>query len=508
MIIQGHELTRDTTVDAGVVIVGTGCGGAVLAMELSLAGIDVVMVEEGGHYTVEQYGKFKPSEALRHLYRDLGALPAIGLGDTPSILLLVGKAVGGSSLVNGGVCFRTPDHILAHWREGLGLTQLDEAGWEPAFAQVEKTLQVSRVPDNMHSAAVRKLIDASRAKGWSGHALDRNVVDCDGCCRCIFGCPHDAKRPVTLNYLDTAQAHGTRIYSDCRVEKILVKRGKAAGVVGRIRDRESGRHGPKLTVKAPVVILTAGATHTPLLLLKNRLAKRCRQVGRNLTVHPAARVYAMFDDEVRGWDGSFQSYVIDQFWQEGIKLISIFPPPGVIGAGMPGFAQDNRDWVARLPHLGAFGVMISDTSTGRVRLGPDMGSLITYRMNGEDKGRLFRGLRLLSELYFEAGAREVFLPFHQEPKVLTSPDQLGLIDPARVNARAIESSAQHPLGSCRMGVDPKTSVVDVTGQMHEVANLYITDGSIVPSSVAVNPQITIMALATRLAWGLRERLSD
>jgi len=498
VILPGSLVTRNLEAEADAVIIGSGCAGAVVAGELQEAGISCLVLEEGGHYTREQYGRFTPAESLRHLYRDYGASVVLGRGDTPNIYLLLGKCVGGGSVVNGGVCFKTPDYVIDSWRNDHGLAEITHEAMEKAFDRVAQRLAIAPVPEDLHLGGVRRFRSAADRLGYHGYTISRNVKDCDGCCRCIFGCPHDAKRNVLVTYLDQAVKRGTRIFSDARVEKILTKGGKAVGVEARIIHPRSKARGHRIRVRAKVVILAAGAVHTPILLQKNRLANSSGQVGRNLTLHPAARAYGYFDDEVDKDRGAMQSYVIDEFEREAIKLISIAIPPEILAATLPGFGRSNLELMERANHFSSFGTMISDVSTGRIRPGPFQTPIMTYRMLPEDKARLVKAVKLLGKIYFEAGAKKVYLPFQLHHEAATMTD-LEAITPETIAGQEIECSAQHPLGTCRMGKDPKSSVVDPWNETHDVKNLFIVDGSIIPTSVAVNPQVTIMGLATRAA---------
>ncbi len=504
MIIEGAQVRQAARAECDTVIVGSGCSGSVVASILAASGEDVVVLEEGGAYRVEQYGQFKPTEAFRYLYRDGGASPVFGIGDTPEIFLLLARCVGGGSVVNGGVCFRTPPYILDQWAETLGLADYGPQKMEPFFAEVERILHVQKVPDRLLNRGVLKIREAATRAGYESANISRNVENCCGCARCIVGCPHDAKRTAQLEYLDKAIERGTRVYADCVATQVLVKNGRACGVVASIRDRDTGRHRVKLTVQAKRVVLAAGAIHTPALLLKNGLCKSSGQVGRNLTVHPGMRVYAMFDDEVRAWEGSFQSYAIDHFRRQGIHLINIFAPVGAIAGTLPGIGRQNAELMMAIKHLATFGVMLSDQPGGRVRRGLGQTPLVTYRMALRDKVKFLRGVRIVAQLYFDAGAKRVFLPCVEMP-IVNSPDDLAKLEPDQIKASRLECSAQHPLGTCRMGVDPKTSVVGPDGQAHDLPGLYVVDSSVVPTSVAVNPQITIMALATALAQRMVER---
>ena len=508
MIREGREFSHSLELECDAVVVGSGCGGAVVAKILSEAGLSVIVLEEGGYYPQEKYGQFTPADSLRYMYRDFGGTPAIGLGDTPLILIQAGRCVGGSSVVNGGVCFRTPPEVIQKWRTQLGLTSFTQEHMERIFEEIERELQVQPVPEQLHNRGVLKLREAAKKKGYSSLTLRRNVVHCDTSCRCIFGCPKDRKQSVLVTYLRKAQDKGAQIYADFQVKRVVLRKNRVLGVEGHILERYSGFPLFPFFVRAKLVVLAAGSLGTPLILQKSRV--RLKAIGRNLTLHPGARVYGIFEEPIYGWRGAFQSYCIDHFAKEGFKLISIFPPLGVISATLPGFGKTNQEHLKLLPYLSAFGVMISDESHGRVRtfFGKP---LITYRMLPRDKAKLLKGIYTLAELYFEAGAKRVYLPFQTHPFV-DSLEELRKIDFEKIRAKWIECGSQHPLGSCRMGSSPKTSVVNEYGACHAVPNLFIADGSAIPTSVAVNPQITVMAIAAKVSehilefWNSKDKL--
>lgn len=503
-IYQGKDFQKRVKLSCDIVIIGSGCGGAVVAKELAEEGYQVVIVEEGGYYQREEYSQFTPSDTLRFMYRDYGGTPAVGVGDSPLILIQAGRCVGGSSIVNGGVCFRTPDYVIEYWQKDLELPSFDLKTMESIFERVEKECQVQRVDEKLHNKGVLKLKAAAEKLGYSGRTIDRNVVDCEGCCRCIFCCPEDHKKSVLTTYLEKAQNRETVIYSDFRVDRILTRGNKVQGIKGTVLDRKTGRGLFPFEIKAKIVVLSAGSLASPIILLKNKLGRSSKQVGRNLTLHPGARVYGIFEDTIEAWKGAFQSYVIDHFGKEGIKLISIFPPTGVIAATLPGFRWDNWEHMKNFPHLSAFGVMISDLPGGRVRNAFGVLPLVTYRMASEDKAKLVNGVLRLADLYFEAGAKKVYLPFKKIPMV-ESRDDLKKITPESIPGKWIESGSQHPMGTCKMGRDPGGSVVNEHGESHAIQNLFVADGSAIPTSVAVNPQITIMAIATKIADYIKER---
>lgn len=500
-ILEGRHHPGDLRLDAEVAIVGSGASGAVAAAILAEAGLSVVVLEEGGHIPPERYARFRPTESMRLMFRDAGTTAALGIGDTPVLSILAGRTVGGSSTLTGGVIFRIPESVLRQWVREHGLHRFSPEALEPAYRSVESTLSVEPVPEEMRSRSTRLFGEGAERLGYRLKPMQRNVVGCKGSSRCNFGCPHRAKLSVDRTYLVKARRHGALVVADCSVTRLWMEGGRIRGVAGRLLD-EDGRRRGRVEVRAERVILAGGALATPLLLMRAGVGRWTGQVGRNLTLHPAGRVAALFDRVVDGWKGAMQSAYADAFQEEGITLNSVFPPPNVIAAMLPGVGRDFDGYACRLRHLATFGVMVHDEGGGRVwRLGGK--ALYTYRMDPRDKERLVKGIRLLAETFFEAGAREVLLPiFGCGP--IRSPDRLRLLDPSCLSARRIECVTFHPLGSARMGTDPGTSVVRETGETWDVQGLYVVDGSVFPTSIGVNSQLPIMAVATQLAWGIAE----
>ncbi|MHB8873151.1 MAG: GMC family oxidoreductase N-terminal domain-containing protein [Myxococcaceae bacterium] len=498
------ERGADLLLDTDVVVVGSGAGGAVVAAELAEAGQRVVVLEEGRHVPAEKYQQYRPSEAMRHLFRDASLSFALGIGDTPMINVMMGKCVGGSSVLTGGVCFRVPEHVLHVWQHERGLAEMTPERLAPSFEAVEKSSHVEEVPVSMRSRSTALFGEGCQKLGYDFKSIRRNTINCDGCSRCNFGCPHGRKQSVDLTYLPRAVAAGARIYSDCLVEKILTKGGRAVGVSGHLLNGPEGKKGGKVTVRARRVVVAAGSYHSPLLLMASGVGKRSGQVGRNMTLHPGFRVMARFDEEVRGWKGALQSAYSDSREKDRITLVSLFVPPGVFAATMPGIGPAHLVRARQLSKLTIFGGMIHDEGGGTVRRSPvGREPVVTYKMSKRDRAVVPHLVRSMAEIWFAAGAKEVVLPVLGMASV--DADGLRKVDLSKVPGARLECSSQHPLGTCRMGSSPEHSVVDPDGQAWDLAELYVADGSVVPTSLGVNPQLTIMAMATRIAWKMRER---
>jgi choline dehydrogenase-like flavoprotein len=488
MIVDGRTLTSRTRLAADVVVVGTGAGGAPVAKELAEGGARVIMLEEGAHHPTESMTA-RPREMAIRLYRDAGQIATVG---DPPIVLPLGKAVGGTTLVNSGTCFRTPAHVLERWRTEDGL----DLDLESAFERVERELNVSEVPAALAGRNAAIVRDGAQALGLSGGYLRRNVRGCVGSGVCAYGCPAGAKQHVGITYVPKAHAAGALTYANVRAHTIdRDASGRATGVTATTAG------GAALTVEADRVVLAAGAIHTPMLLARNRLGGASGMLGHNLSIHPATAARARFDEEVVLWDGVPQSYFVDELAGDGIMLEGIAGPPDYLAMAIPHSGPAHRELMLDARHLAQFGVMVSDTARGRVRgLAGGRRPLIRYDLDPADARRFQRGLELLARIWFAAGAWEVVVPIHGVPP-LTDGD-ITPLQQARVRPRDLTLMAFHPLGTARASTDPARSVLDADLQVRGTPGLYVCDGSAVPSSLGVNPQITIMALATRLAGHL------
>ena len=498
---RGNSLSGAQRFEVDTVIVGSGASGSVVACQLAEAGERVMVLEEGKHIPHSEYGKMRPTESMRHLWREGGMSAALGVGDTPVINVTMGRVVGGSSVLTGGVCFRTPGFVHDVWVKERGLTDLTEAALEPYFEEVEKDVHVETVPVDMRSRSTHLFGEGARKLGFEIKPTRRNTKGCKGCGRCNFGCPEGAKMSVDLTYLPRAVNAGATVLSDCLIDRVLTNGSRAIGVSGRLLNRPGHKPGDQVEVLAKRVVLAAGAAHTPLILMRSGIGRRSKQVGRNMTLHPSFRMVARFDETVRGWSGAMQSAFSDEFEHDRVTMVSVFLPPGTVATGIPGFGPEFADRARGLDHLAMFGGLVHDDGGGRVRRNPFAREpLMTYRMAKEDRRAVSVAIRKLGETFLAAGAKELYLPilgFHP-----VDADAFRKLDLDAFPGRRIECASQHPLGTTRMGSEPKNSVVDSNGKVWDVDQLFVVDGGVVPTSLGVNPQLTIMTMALRLARGM------
>lgn len=485
----------DERVDA--CIIGSGAGGAVVAKELAEAGRSVLVVEEGAYFT---QGDFHgpPFERVLRTYRDQGATMAYG---RPVIPLPLGKAVGGTTVVNSGTCFRTPDKVLRRWESEFGLEGFDPAAMAPIFERVEEILHVVPAPWDVIGKSAEIFDRGVRALGLHGEPIRRNISGCRGCGVCAFGCPSDAKQAMHLSYLPRAAEHGARIFARCRAGRIMIENGRAVGVEADILDRVTDEVRGRLRVRADTVVIAAGAIHTPLLLRANGVGRRSSQLGRNLRIHPALGVPAQFDEDIYAWRGTLQSYFVDHMMDSHEVMIEVTNAlPGMAVATGHTIGRAAKEAMAQYKQLVTAGLFVSDSSSGRVlQLGQRGRPIIWYKLNRLDTQRLIRGIALVAEIFLAAGARtvEVGLPGLRE--VRSTADLEALNDATRWGPEALSPTGFHPMGTCRMGPKPESSVVNLRGEAHDVKRLFVADGSVFPTCTGVNPQVSIMAFATRIA---------
>ncbi len=377
------------------------------------------------------------------------------------------------------------------------------------FESVERMLQVSLATEETLGGCARVIARGAEALGYEHGPLLRNAPACDGQGVCCFGCPTDAKRSTNVSYVPAAIKNGAMVYCNAKVTNILTEGGRAVGV-DAVANLKYG-HIRRLRIRARVVVLAGGALGTPAMLLNSGLANRSGQVGKQLSMQPATYAWARFDEEIRGWSAIPQGYAIDEFVEQGLRFEGVFLPPDLAAASMSQIGPRWTNIVEHFHKLACFGFMIADDSRGRVTIGRDGEPQVRYRLVDADRRQMIRGQAILARVYLAAGAHEVYPAMSAPWDVLRSEADVVRFEreaQGSLKARHINMSAFHPLGTCRMHADPQRGVTSGTGETHQVANLFVCDGSSVPGPLGVNPQMTIMALAERSAKFVGRRVEE
>jgi choline dehydrogenase-like flavoprotein len=494
------ERGGDLVESADVCVIGSGAGGAVAAAELATGGRSVVVLEQGHHWTREDFTQ-REDEMLPKLFEEAGLRQSTDGAYT----ILQGRSVGGSTVHNLCYAFRAPDPILRVWREEHGLKELTPEALAPSFQRVERNLRVKQILESELNALNRIIRAGAQKLGYSGFVARHNREGCIGAGYCILGCAYDAKQSMLITYVPRASAAGARIYANARAERIEAEGGRVRRVLGSVVD-EDGRARGSVEVRANVVVLAAGAVASPDLLLRSRLANGSGQVGRNLHLHPSVMLAGFMEEPVHAYRGIPQSYYIDQFIDlerdphRGYILMPIAGFPVLTGVNLPGFGRAHFAQLARFSRMVGLLALLHDRSGGRVESGRSLAKpSISYRMEESDRSQLSEALVHIAKVLFAGGAKSVLAPYWREPFELGPGDDLAVLERRGVREGEIGLASTHPQSTCRMGADPGTSVVNAWGESHEVPGLFIADMSVFPTSLGAPPQLTTAALADRTA---------
>jgi len=480
--------------ECDVVVVGTGAGGGVVGRELADRGYAVVFLEEGEHHRRDAFDG-RAISAHRRFYR-----ATVSVGNSP-MPIFMGRLVGGSTAINGGTCFRTPSWVHERWCEEIGTDALSQEAMAPHYDRVEKLLEVQPSPRQTIGPIADFIARGCDALGWSHAPVPRNAPGCDGKGFCDLGCRTDARLGTNLSYIPAALGKGALLLTGARVESVMLDGARRAEGVEAVTSS-----GKTLRVRARTVILAGGAVPTPLLLLKQGLANGSGQVGRNLSMHPSTGYAAVAEEPMHGPGHIPQGYGCDEFLRDGILMLCAQPDYNVMGVIFPLSGQRLMGALDQIEHMASFGLLVRDqTANGRVWR--DVGGLpaVTYNLGPEDVRRMHDAMVHASELALAAGARKLY-PFVVGHPPLEGRRDLEAFRREKLGPTDFVWTSYHPLGTCRMGTDPKTSVIDTDHASHDVPGLFVVDGSAVRGPLGVNPQLTIMALATRAAGRIADRI--
>lgn len=485
------------SLDADVVIVGSGAGGAVMAYEMAAAGKKVVLLEAGSYIPSAQFNEKFP-DMLEMLYEDKGN-QATKQGD---LLVLQGRCLGGSTVVNGCVTFRVPDFILEKWSKEYGLTNLTPEALQPYFEKIEKNLSIHTNQPHEINENSRKMQKGAEALGWSVKPLKRNIKDCALTGHCLSGCKTDRKQSMLVTYLPWACHYGANIYTDTRAIELLTLNGKATGVLAEVIDPETGNKVADMTVNAKVVVAAAGAVQTPLLFLKSEIANSSQQVGKNFACHPSTMIVAEFDSDVFTWRGAMLGVYMDEFEHPdkgGFVLEGGGAGPVELGMSTePGTGKAYLDFMSKAKNYASCISLIHDHNVGQVSWVEGQ-KKIDYQVADADFPAMKAAFKAAARIYFAAGAQRVFLPTCDK-RIIESVDQIdAVVDTIENTPFAVRMVSYHPQGTMRMGADPSSSVVNPYGETHDVKGLFVADASLFPTSILVNPQESVYALSNYIA---------
>lgn len=488
--IQPTELIK---LQADAVVVGSGAGGAITAYELAKAGKKVIVLEAGPYVPSEKFSEML-AVAMGTLYQDHG-----GQNNTNGdIAILQGACVGGSTVVNAALCFRTPDYYLNLWGKEFGLTNLTLEVMKPYFEKIEKNLHIKEVALHETSPGAELIKKGMQKLDFPEGKAKRNIRECAMTGFCFSGCATDRKQSMLVTYLPWAVAHGATIYADTRVNQVLADNGKATGVKAEVFDPATGQKKADIQVDAPLVVLAAGPIQTPLLLLKSNLANSSGQVGKNFACHPTLSVTAEFAETVGDFHGATHSLYMDKNTmpeQGGYLLLNAIQEPVEASFQVePGTGKPYVAYMSGYKNTVRLISLIHDKNVGEV-LWKDGHKEIHYSVDDQDFEAMKKGLIATAQILFAAGAKKLYLPSSNAILIEKAEDIEQVIGGLKNEPARYKYTSFHPQGTCRMGADPKTTVVSPSGETHDVKNLYVADASLLPTSIGYNPSETVYALA-------------
>jgi choline dehydrogenase-like flavoprotein len=500
--IKPTEITGNTTLECDVVIVGSGAGGGVAAGELAAAGKAVMVLEMGGYYNEADFVQYEGA-GYQKLYLGGGALTTKDQGVT----LVAGSCLGGGTVVNYCTSFRTPDEVRAEWAEQHHLPTFTTQDYDASMDAVSQRINVNRDQSapSKHEALMSKGLEKL---GWHVDKLPRDVKNCPqdhGCGYCMFGCQRSAKQSTLITYLQDAYQHGAKVIVNCRAERILVEQGRAVGVAASVTTASGERH--TLTVRAKAVIAAAGSLQTPALLLRSGLTNPA--IGRYLRLHPATGVWGVLREDAEPFGGPLQALYSEQFanLQDGYGFRFEWVPihPGTLSLSMPWTSgKQHKDLMRNYRHIVPLGILLRDHESGQVSIDKRGESVIEYRLAPYDRAHMRKGIEAATEVLEAIGVEEIMAPSPQmisyRPGASGSRVEfLRQVDATGYRPNYFGLITYHQMGSCRMGQDPQTSVVNEHNEAHEVRGLFVTDASAFPSATGVNPMLTVMSIAHRAA---------
>ncbi|MFL6632130.1 MAG: GMC family oxidoreductase N-terminal domain-containing protein [Massilia sp.] len=513
-IIDGARETADRTLDADVVIVGSGAGGGVTAEILALSGLSVIVVEEGALKSSRDF-KMREADAYPALYQESAARKTRDKG----INILQGRTVGGSTTVNWTSSFRTPPPTLAFWRQRFGLATYSEAELAPWFDLMEARLHVADWPGapNENNDLLRR---GAAKLGIPTGLIRRNVNGCWNLGYCGMGCPTNAKQSMLVTTIPSALDHGATLVTRAHAERLVLKGDQVEGIDCTLLDA-GGLHatGRRLCLRARHYVLAGGAINTPALLLRSKAPDPGGQLGKRTFLHPTLVSAALFPQRVDGYAGAPQTVYSDHFLHTqaidgplGFKLEA--PPlhPVLLATTMQGFGREHAEMMRHFPHLQGMLALLRDgfhaeSPGGAVGLNGDGSPVLDYPLNDPLWDGARRALLTMAEIQFAAGASGVQVAHERAPRYGSWAEAKAGIAALPFERHLTRVVSAHVMGGCAMAGADHDGVTGPDGRYRGLANVSVHDGSLFPTSIGANPQLSIYAITARLASDLAQALT-
>lgn len=499
-----------------VAIIGSGAGAGITAELLTKAGLQVVIVEEGQLKSSSDFKQREP-EAYASLYQENAGRKTKDKG----ITILQGRSVGGTTTVNWTSSFQTPPDTLKHWQDRFGLKEYSSETLTPYFEQAQTRLNITpwAVAPNENNELLRR---GAEKLGIHAQVIPRNVKGCYNLGSCGMGCPTNAKQSMLVTTIPFALDHGATLLVETRVEKLVIEGGRVTAmqciaVKPNAAPVEAGKI--STTIVAKHYVLAGGAINSPALLLRSNAPDPHKRLGTRTFLHPVAITTATMKDAVQAWAGAPQSIYSDHFLHTqpvdgpiGFKLEVAPLHPVFFGANLPGFGEKQAELFRQYPHANVMLALMRDgfhdqSVGGTVELRADGSPLLDYPLTDYVLEGARRSMLAMAQIQFEAGATMVYPGHELAGGTSTWAATKAAIEALPMKPLLTRIGSAHVMGGCGLAASDTQGVTRPDGVHWQLDNLSIHDGSIFPTSIGANPQLSIYGNVNRLAQGLAKRLT-
>jgi len=490
-----------------IAIVGSGAGGGTVAQELSplcRQGLRIAVLEKGPRLRDDEFtgGELEMAGAL---YEDGGGF----LNADGTMTIAFGCAYGGSTVVYTGTSMLPPKRVIDRW----AVPDLTHADLDCRARKFMAENNAHLLEDDLINENNKLFVEGCRKLNYRVQQFPVNIKGCRGSSLCNLGCPNQAKQGTDRVQLPRAERNGVEVVTRCEVltvgEKTLAVRvaAKPAGAKGDPSPWEPGDY----QIDARIIVLCAGAVNTPALLLRSGMQRNLPRLGYGFTSHPAFIIVGEHSHPITNFVGHPKSYYVDLAESDHCVLETCMYFPFITAKSMAGFGEPHSAFMRAFPSLQMILVLACDEADAYNRVAIDKAGrpVVHYRFQPEAIRGLIRGAIASARILFAAGAVRVHMPVVRQT-TLEAGDAARRLEIAEIAAAAeftpgkTPVSAAHPQGGCGMGGGPADSVTDSYGRVHGLPWLYVADASLFPNSLEINPYVTIMALADRVAQRIRE----